>query len=381
MLDQLQTFIAPKLRSVLKVLSIGPFHKKRIVFFSYFGAQYSCNPKYISEYMQAHYPEYDIFWAFNNPEQFRYLHKKNIKLVKYLSLPFLRTCLTSKYIITNSEIPSWFPVMKRQVYINTWHGGGAYKKVGASYNKETAGKQTRAALARRIPCTYISSSKAFSDLTIRQSFQHTGKILSCGMPRNDILVNQDHPELLQKIRTFYHLPEDSHILLYAPTYRASKAASDYAFDFRQVKAALEDRFGGSWFFLLRMHYFVLNQLGKSSEYIDASQYPDMQELLYASDILVTDYSSSMWDFALTNKPCFLYASDLDHYDLKRGFYSDIHSWPFPLAESGSELIQNIHSFNEETYLKDVRKHFTDLGSYETGHACEKTARYIVSGKL
>ena len=64
MLDQLQTFIAPKLRSVLKVLSIGPFHKKRIVFFSYFGAQYSCNPKYISEYMQAHYPEYDIVLGF-----------------------------------------------------------------------------------------------------------------------------------------------------------------------------------------------------------------------------------------------------------------------------------------------------------------------------
>ena len=126
MFDTLQTFIAPRLRSFLKLLSIGHFHKKRIVFFSYFGAQYSCNPKYISEYMQERHPDFEIIWAFKSPQNFSYLHDKGIKTVKYLHPYFLHVCLTSKFIVTNSEIPAWFPIMKRQVYINTWHGGGAY---------------------------------------------------------------------------------------------------------------------------------------------------------------------------------------------------------------------------------------------------------------
>lgn len=378
MFDQLQTFITRKLRFCLKIFSIGPFHKKRIVFFSYFGAQYSCNPKYISQYIMQHYPDYEIVWAFTDPGNFRYLERRNIKVVKYLHPKFFRLCLTSKFIITNSEIPSWFPVMKRQVYINTWHGGGAYKRVGAAYQKETAGKQARAEIAREVPCTYVSSSKAFTELTIRKSFHHSGKILSCGMPRNDMLVNGDRPQLPGKIREKFHIPEDAKILLYAPTYRDSKSASDYLFDCSAIRSALEDRFGGKWFIFFRMHYFVMDQLEKSADYINASNYPDMQELLYASDVLITDYSSSMWDFCLTGKPCFLYATDLDHYDMDRGFYSDIHTWPFPLAESTEELEERIRTFDSDVYKKDVEKHLSDLGSYENGNACQSIADYIVS---
>ena len=378
MFDTLQTFIAPRLRSFLKLLSIGRFHKKRIVFFSYFGAQYSCNPKYISEYMQERHPDFEIIWAFKSPQNFSYLHDKGIKTVKYLHPYFLHVCLTSKFIVTNSEIPAWFPIMKRQVYINTWHGGGAYKRVGAAYQKETPGKQIRAEIAREVPCTYVSSSNAFTELTIHQSFHHDGTILSCGMPRNDMLFNNDHPELHDKIRAYYHLPSEAKILLYAPTYRESKAASDYLFDCKAIQSALSEKFGGNWFILFRTHYFVMNQLNNAANYIDVSNYPDMQELLYAADVLITDYSSSMWDFSLTRRPCFLYATDLNYYDLDRGFYSDIHTWPYPLAESNSALIKNIKQFNNDQYQKNIQKHWDALGSYESGHACETVANYILT---
>ena len=378
MFDTLQTFIAPRLRSFLKLLSIGHFHKKRIVFFSYFGAQYSCNPKYISECMQERHPDFEIIWAFKSPQNFSYLHDKGIKTVKYLHPYFLHVCLTSKFIVTNSEIPAWFPIMKRQVYINTWHGGGAYKRVGAAYQKETPGKQIRAEIAREVPCTYVSSSNAFTELTIHQSFHHDGTILSCGMPRNDMLFNNDHPELHDKIRAYYHLPSEAKILLYAPTYRESKAASDYLFDCKAIQSALSEKFGGNWFILFRTHYFVMNQLNNAANYIDASNYPDMQELLYAADVLITDYSSSMWDFSLTRRPCFLYATDLNYYDLDRGFYSDIHTWPYPLAESNSALIKNIKQFNNDQYQKNIQKHWDALGSYESGHACETVANYILT---
>ena len=328
--------------------------------------------------MQEHHPDFEIIWAFKSPQNFSYLHDKGIKTVKYLHPYFLHVCLTSKFIVTNSEIPAWFPIMKRQVYINTWHGGGAYKRVGAAYQKETPGKQIRAEIAREVPCTYVSSSNAFTELTIHQSFHHDGTILSCGMPRNDMLFNNDHPELHDKIRAYYHLPSEAKILLYAPTYRESKAASDYLFDCKAIQSALSEKFGGNWFILFRTHYFVMNQLNNAANYIDASNYPDMQELLYAADVLITDYSSSMWDFSLTRRPCFLYATDLNYYDLDRGFYSDIHTWPYPLAESNSALIKNIKQFNNDQYQKNIQKHWDALGSYESGHACETVANYILT---
>ena len=170
---------------------------------------------------------------------------------------------------------------------------------------------------------------------------------------------------LQRQRSFY-------------TYRESKAASDYLFDCKAIQSALSEKFGGNWFILFRTHYFVMNQLNNAANYIDASNYPDMQELLYAADVLITDYSSSMWDFSLTRRPCFLYATDLNYYDLDRGFYSDIHTWPYPLAESNSALIKNIKQFNNDQYQKNIQKHWDALGSYESGHACETVANYILT---
>lgn len=378
MIDNLKTLVACILRHLLKILSFGNFHKNRIVFFSYFGKQYSCNPKYISEYIQNNTSDLDIIWAFNSPDKYLFLKDTGITLVKYNSISFIRACLTSRYIITNSEIPAWFPLTKKQTLINTWHGGGAYKKVGSAYQKETHGKQKRAQLARKTPCIYMSSSKAFTQMTLRESFHHTGKILAYGMPRNDILINRDHDELYKKIYTYFNIPAENHILLYAPTYRESKKAKEYLFDCQDVKTALSKRYGGNWTILFRMHYFIMDQLETSSEYIDASAYPDMQELLYVSDILITDYSSSMWDFALTRKPCFLYTTDLDFYDLSRGFYTDIHSWPYPLAENTKELSNLIASFNMKDYHKKIEQHLSDLGNLESGTASQQICKYLLS---
>lgn len=378
MTDKLQTLAARVLRHSLKLLSLGTFHKKRIVFFSYFGAQYSCNPKYVCEYLLEHAPEFEIIWAFKTPDNFKELESKGIRTTRYLSLSFLRICLTSRFIITNSEIPAWFPVTKKQTLINTWHGGGAYKKVGSAYQKETAGKQKRAAIARKTPCVYLSSSKAFTEMTLRKSFQHTGEVLAYGMPRNDMLFRQNRPELYQKIRSLYNLPANQRILLYAPTYRESKKASEYLFDCERVRQALVKRFGGNWTILFRMHYFVMDQLESDGAFLNACAYPDMQELLYAADVLITDYSSSMWDFALEKKPCFLFATDLDQYDMERGFYTDIHTWPYPLAENTDELAANIQNFQEEKYREDVQKHFDALGCQESGEAAAKVCEYLKS---
>ena len=365
------------IRFFLRFVPHRPFHPKRIIFTSYLGKQYSCNPKYISEYIQKHAPEYEIVWAFQSPEEFSELEKYGIHLVKYNSFPFIRLCLSSGYIVTNVRDMNHIPFTHRQTVINTWHGGGAYKTVGSSTAVQSPSERFRQNIAHKTNLTFLSSSKAFTDLTLRNSFHHNGKILECGMPRNDILIHTADSDLRKKVLDHFHLPADQKLLIYAPTYRENKTASDYSFDTKAVKTMLSQRFGGNWSILFRCHYYIVEDAKNlSSDYINASDYPDMQELLYAANMLITDYSSSIWDFSFTGRPCLLYATDLNDYQVSQGFYSDIHTWPFPLAESNQELLDNIQHFSFDTYTKAIQHHHEDLGSYESGTACWEVLKYI-----
>ena len=365
------------IRFFLRFVPHRPFHPKRIIFTSYLGKQYSCNPKYISEYIQKHAPEYEIVWAFQSPEEYSELEIYGIRLVKYNSFTFIRLCLSSGYIVTNVRDMNHIPFTHRQTVINTWHGGGAYKTVGSSTAVQSPSERFRQNIAHKTNLTFLSSSKAFTDLTLKDSFHHNGKILECGMPRNDILIHTEDIGLRKKVLDHFHLPADQKLLIYAPTYRENKTASDYSFDTKAVKAMLSERFGGNWSILFRCHYYIVEDAKNlSSDYINASDYPDMQELLYAADMLITDYSSSIWDFSFTGRPCLLYATDLNDYQVSQGFYSDIHTWPFPLAESNQELLDNIQHFSFDTYTKAIQQHHEDLGSYESGTACWEVLKYI-----
>ena len=102
----------------------------------------------------------------------------------------------------------------------------------------------------------------------------------------------------------------------------------------------------------------------------------MQELLYAANVVITDYSSLMWDFSLTGRPCFLYADDLDDYERERGFYMPSSQWPYPIARNNDELEKNILGFDCGLYRQAVREHHKVCGSYEQGRACETVLRII-----
>ncbi len=383
-MELLTTVSAFVLQYALRVLGVGPLKHNKVLFFSYFGSRYSCNPKYLSEYLETHRPDFEIVWAFENPEEHRALEARGIAVVPFNTLQFVRACLTSRYVITNSELPAWLPVSRRQTLINTWHGGGAYKLVGAHYDKGSYWKNLRSAISRSKPCVYLSSSSAFTELTIRQSFQHKGEVIECGMPRNDLLVhfpNRPYDNAIdQRVREQLHIPPQNRVLLYAPTFREDRTASTYLFDFSAVEKALAMRFGGTWTILLRMHYLVMQQLTKCEAYIDASSYDDMQELLYVADVLITDYSSSIWDFGLTQKPCFLYAPDVSDYDAEHGFYSNIRTWPWSLSQSNDELVATISDFDNESFRQKLADHYKILGSKETGHACESVAKYLIDNR-
>ena len=356
------------LRFALSPLKLLPIKRDRVLFLSFRGKQYSCNPRAVSEALEkAAEGRVRIEWAFHEPERFESLKRRGINVLSDKSLRFLLHAMTARVICTNTYYKPFLPRRKGQFYLRTWHGGGAYKKV--TYPAGLMGRYI--ALQQQGASLYLSSSKAFTRQTLRGAFGYTGEVLEAGMPRNDILTFGRWKEISLRTKRELGLA-DQKIALYAPTYREGGKA--FPPDMKKLKQALSVRFGGKWTVLYRGHHVDESlHLGD----LDVSGYEDMQPLLCASDVLVTDYSSSIWDMSLMYKPAFLYCADLSEYQAERDFFTDIRTWPFPLAENDEALEKNILSFDAEKYRLAVETHHKDLGICESGKAAILTAERIL----
>ena len=219
---------------------------------------------------------------------------------------------------------------------------------------------------------FVSSGAFFSREVARGQYAFTGTLLECGMPRNDRLVRNDARERA-RIREGLGLGAADALVLYAPTWR-DFAGEAQNLDVAAVRAAVAGRFGKNVTMAVRGHYFS----GFASEDFDRSLNGcrDMQGLLLACDVVITDYSSLIWDYSFTYRPCFLYTPDLDQYEADRGFDVDIHEWGFPVCETTEQLVSAIESFDEAAFRRRMEHHHEALGSFETGHACEAVARVI-----
>ncbi|MBQ3080237.1 MAG: CDP-glycerol glycerophosphotransferase family protein [Clostridia bacterium] len=361
-------------RILLRAMYIYPIRQNRVLFVSFRGKQYSCNPRAVSEALKGLAGDaLEIVWAFHEPEKFSFLRDQGISVIGDRSFDFIKTALTAKVVCTNTYYKPFLPRRKGQFFIQTWHGGGAYKRVG-KLEKMPPLRRKFIALQQDQVNLYLSSSKAFTRLTVREAFGYTGEVYEHGMPRNDCLMKPAPDSIIKKVHDQLSLPPDTSIALYAPTFRPDDRAYAYGLDFDGVKHALEKRFGGKWEVAFRGHHVVTGTSGAS---IDATDYMDMQELLLASGALITDYSSSIWDMSLAKKPVFLYATDLQEYTFERDFFTDIHTWPFPLSENNDELTENILNFDEDKYLKDIARHHEELEISESGRASEYTAKRIL----
>ena len=367
-------------RFFTRFMYIFPVKNDRVLFSSFNGAGYSCNPKYICEYMmQESEKKWDIIWAIKkniSKDEF----PENVKICTYHGLKYFYYLATAKIAIDNVGFISIYPRRKNQLFINTWHGGGCYKNVGCAEKRISPIVKKREVMAAHNINLYLSSSAFFSDEVIRKQFDYNGDILEKGMPRNDLLVNEkliDIQKCNEKVRNYYKIDRTKRIALYAPTWRYSKTIDIYNLDTKLLKTTLETKFGGEWLILCRMHHYVDgNNLQDGVEVISANDYPDMQELLMAADVLISDYSSSIWDYSFSYKPCFLLALDLKEYIQERGFVRDIYTWGFPVCENNMELKQAILQYDREKNINRMNQHHKDLDSYEKGIACHEVMQYI-----
>jgi CDP-glycerol glycerophosphotransferase len=302
--------------------------------------------------------------------------------VPYMSLKCIFYLLTSKIIISNQGFSAWIPFRKNQVLIDTWHGGGAYKKVGIR-DSEKGKRPYLQFIVKKIGKRtdfILSSCKKFTDVTSKALLIDPAKFLPYGMPRNDMFFSSSVNKDL--IRNKAGIDTATSIILYAPTYREEPnhnnyKLSDAGMDFSAVVNAAETRFNKKFVLLYRTHHAMRNMDINNDSFKNVTSYPDMQDLLYIADILITDYSSSMWDFSFSFKPGFLFTPDIEEYIGERGFYTPISAWPFPYAATNEQLCKNILNFNEEENIKKIKQHHEALGSYENGNATKKVSQLII----
>ena len=362
---------------VFCVMDLLPIKKNKIVCCNMKGKRYGDNPKYITDALLEKTNDLDIVWLLNNTMDREV--PRNIKIVKYDFWHQIYELATAKVWIDSNTKQYGFKKRKNQLYVQTWHGSYGLKKVyGDIVDKVSKIDIDNIKYNSQNTDIMLSNAKRTSEI-YRRAFWFQGRILEKGSPRNDIFF-KDNEDIKNKVNEYFNL-DGKKIALYAPTFRADYRVSDLNINYNLLLQSLNKRFGGEWVVLVRLHPNNLEDAKSFIQYTDkivnASEYDDMQELLVASDVLVTDYSSCMFDFVTNGKPCFLYASDIAHYKEERDNYYELEDLPFPVATNEKELKEVITAFDAGKYKEELNSLFEEVGLNETGHASEIVADYIL----
>jgi CDP-glycerol glycerophosphotransferase len=258
----------------------------------------------------------------------------------------------ARYVVANDHFPDWFRRRDDQTCVQTWHGT-PLKRLGfdvSAMHKTKRRFESHWAEQER-NWQYVVSPNAFATPIMRHAYRLDGEMLETGYPRNDVLARADRDAATQALRARLGIPEGVRTVLYAPTYRdhvidrRGRYRLDLNLDVDRLRAAV----GEDTVILFRKHHYVLDPVPVTADGFvrDVSAYPDGTELLLAADVLVTDYSSMMFDYANTGRPMLFFTYDLDVYrDEVRGFYFDfIKRAPGPLLKTSDQLAEALEDLD------------------------------------
>ncbi|MCY7918085.1 CDP-glycerol glycerophosphotransferase family protein [Bacillus vallismortis] len=364
-----------------------PVKKKTVIFESFAGKQYSCNPRAIYEYMKEHHPEYNLVWSVN-PGYTEIFEEKNVPYINRFTLKWLFAMARAEYWVVNSRLPLWIPKPKHTTYVQTWHGtplkrlavdmeevhmpGTNTEKYKQNFTKEAS------------KWDYLISPNRYSTEIFARAFQFNKTMIESGYPRNDFLYTDNRPKTMKDIKKKLNIPEDKKVILYAPTWRDNEfyATGKYKFQLQMDLDKMLEKFGEDSVILLRMHYLVAESFDfeKYEGFIfDVSLYPDIRELYVISNILITDYSSVFFDYANLRRPIIFYTYDIENYrDTLRGFYFDLErEAPGKLVYNELELMEEIERVLRNPQLhKNYESFYEKFCSFEDGKASERVVKSI-----
>lgn len=357
-----------------------PMGRRKVLFSSYYGRGYSDSPKAIAEALLASGENVKLCWLVKSDAEAATL-PAGITPVDQNN-PFARIMAYSTSRVWVDNCRKYVPhKRKEQYYMQVWHGF-ALKMLEADATQALEAEYIQGSKNDSAMTDLIVSGSGFMTGIYRNSFWYDGEVEELGTPRNDIFFGETCADLSRKVRLALHLPESRHLALYAPTFRADQNLDCCALDARWLLNACQTRFGGEWTVLIRLHPNIAAKSAGLFPYdgeriVDATAYPDMQELLAGADLLLTDYSSSMFDFALTGKPCVQFALDVEAYSRERNFYFRLTELPFPMARSNGELEEMIRSYDQKQWSGKWERFKSDNGFREDGQASRRCADWIL----
>lgn len=378
----------PRVRN--KTITLYVFNKMKlkenwVVFESFMGRNCSGQPKYVYKYLQEAYGDkYKCIWV---------VDRKGVeipgkhKTCKRFSLKYYYYMNRSKYWVNNMRQPLSIPRREETVMLATWHGTPLKRLVfdmddvhsANPRYKDIVFKQTRA-------WDYLLSDNPFSTERFQSCFRfEKEKILEYGYPANDPMYALDREEQAAKIKEKLGIPKDKKVILYAPTWRDDQfyEAGQYGFELDLDVNRLQEEFGDEYVLLLRLHYFIVDQLdlSKYGDFtVDGSSYDDITDLYLISDMLITDYSSVFFDYANLKRPVLYYTYDLDKYrDVLRGFYLDMEKdLPGPLLLTNDEVVDAIKNIDKikEQYKDRYEEFYNRFCCVDDGHAARRVVEKV-----
>ncbi|HEU4671363.1 MAG TPA: CDP-glycerol glycerophosphotransferase family protein [Candidatus Limnocylindrales bacterium] len=270
-----------------------------------------------------------------------------------------------------------------------WHAGGALKKFGYSVLGKTFGADEDLVAAVRIHANYdlclVSSEAATPFYAEAFRLPPESFVSSLGIPRTDLLFGADREARAARVRERYGIPADRRVVLYAPTFRGERivdARADHLLDFEALAATL----AADHVVLVRLHPFVRARLqipaGLDNFLVDVSDAPEINELMLASDVLVTDYSSAVFEFALLGRPIVVYAPDLEAYERERDLYIDIRTLPGPVLATTEAVAAWLRAgeVDEAAIIAFARRWFTVADGQATVRFVDRVVEPALRGE-
>ncbi len=352
------------------VLPFGlfPINSNKIVVSSYYTRGYSDNPKAIVDELlrREDTRNYQIICITDSTKGL----PETIIPVRPRSIGAAYHMRTAKVWIDNCRKSKYVRKREGQYYMQTWHGC-ALKKIERDALKSLEKYYVESAMNDSKMCDLIVSDSAHMTNIYSNSFWYDGEVITCGAPRTDLFRGKSTASSI-KIRKLLNIPANKKIVTYAPTFRGDLNLSPYNIDYKKLQKIFIEKFGEEWVVLLRLHPNISERsyqiTKKLPDIIDVSAYHDPQEILAISDVLITDYSSIMFDFMLTGRPGFLYANDVKSYTKDRDFYFDINELPYSLATNNIELFEKIANYDQEIQIKNINIFLAKIGSVTNGDA-------------
>ncbi len=346
----------------------------RVVYNS-FNGRYSDSPRAVHEAVTRRGDAYDAVWLVDP------LHAGSfppeVATVPIDTEAAVRALEAADLVVSNSHLEMEWSKRPGATYVQTWHGT-PLKRIHADALGGPPGLLEHLSLDVD-RWDVLLSPNPYSTTTMRQAFRWDGEILETGYPRNDVLVAPHATGIRDRVRRDLGIEDGRTAVLYTPTWRddafwdGSAAAGGLALDVEHVTREL----GDDHVLLLRVHYKLTGTPRNvdSPAVVDVSHHPDIAELYLAADVLVTDYSSTMFDFAVTGKPLLFYTYDMARYrDELRGFYFDLSvDPPGPLSTTTEELVADLRELPERggAFAEPYARFRDTFCPHDDGHATER----------